>query len=33
MKDNETVNIIGWGKYNLSLKEYNYGYFDYKKIT
>ena len=33
MKDNETEKIIGWGNYNLSLKEYNYGYFDYKKMT
>ena len=33
MKDNETVKIIGWGTYTLSLKEYNYGYFDFKKMT
>ncbi len=32
MKDNETVKIIGWGTYTLSLKEYNYGYFDFKKM-
>ena len=33
MKENETVKIIGWGKYNLSVNEYNYGYFDFKKMT
>ncbi len=31
MKENETVKIIGWGNYNLSVNEYNYGYFDFKK--
>ena len=33
IKDNETIKIIGWGSYNLSPKEYNYGYFDFKKMT
>ena len=33
MKENETVKIIGWGNYNLSVNEYNYGYFDFKKMT
>ena len=33
MKENETVKIIGWGNYNLSINEYNYGYFDFKKMT
>ena len=33
MKENETIKIIGWGNYNLSINEYNYGYFDFKKMT
>jgi len=33
MKESETVKIIGWGNYNLSVTEYNYGYFDFKKMT
>ena len=33
MKKSETVKIIGWGNYNLSINEYNYGYFDFKKMT
>ena len=33
MKENKTVKIIGWGNYNLSINEYNYGYFDFKKMT
>ena len=33
MKESETVKIIGWGNYNLSVHEYNYGYFDFKKMT
>ena len=33
MKENETVKIIGWGNYSLSVNEYNYGYFDFKKMT
>jgi len=33
MKENETLKIIGWGNYNLSVNEYNYGYFDFKKMT
>ena len=33
MKENETIKIIGWGNYNLSVNEYNYGYFDFKKMT
>ena len=33
MKENETVKIIGWGNYNLSVNEYSYGYFDFKKMT
>ena len=33
IRDNETIKIIGWGSYNLSSKEYNYGYFDFKKMT
>ncbi len=33
MKESETVKIIGWGNYKLSVHEYNYGYFDYKKMT
>ena len=32
MKENETVKIIGWGIYTLSVNEYNYGYFDFKKM-
>ena len=32
MKENETLKIIGWGNYNLSVNEYNYGYFDFKKM-
>ena len=32
MKKNETIKIIGWGNYNLSVNQYNYGYFDYKKM-
>ena len=32
MKKNETIKIIGWGNYNLSVNQYNYGYFDYKKV-
>jgi hypothetical protein len=32
MKENETVKIIGWGNYTLSVNEYNYGYFDFKKM-
>ena len=33
MKESEIVKIIGWGNYNLSVNEYNYGYFDFKKMT
>ena len=33
MKKNESLKIIGWGNYNLSANEYNYGYFDFKKMT
>lgn len=33
MKENESLKIIGWGNYNLSVNEYNYGYFDFKKMT
>ena len=33
IKENETLKIIGWGNYNLSVNEYNYGYFDFKKMT
>jgi len=33
MNNNETIKIIGWGNYNLSPQEYNYGYFDFKKMT
>ena len=33
MNEKETVKIIGWGNYNLSVKKYNYGYFDFKKMT
>ena len=33
INNNETIKIIGWGNYNLSPKEYNYGYFDFKKMT
>ena len=33
MKDNEIIKIIGWGNYNLSMKEYHYGYFNFKKMT
>ncbi|MAH88970.1 MAG: hypothetical protein CMJ06_02860 [Pelagibacterales bacterium] len=33
MNENETVKIIGWGNYNLSVNEYSYGYFDFKKMT
>ena len=33
MRENETVKIIGWGNYTLSVNEYNYGYFDFKKMT
>ena len=33
MKESETVKIIAWGNYNLSVTEYNYGYFDFKKMT
>ncbi len=33
MKESETVKIIGWGNYNLSVTEYNYGYFNFKKMT
>ena len=33
MKENESIKIIGWGNYNLSVNEYNYGYFDFKKMT
>ena len=33
IKKNETVKIIGWGNYNLSINEYNYGYFNFKKMT
>ena len=33
MKENETIKIIGWGNYSLSVNEYNYGYFDFKKMT
>ena len=33
MKENETIKIIGWGNYKLSTNEYNYGYFDFKKMT
>ncbi len=33
MKESETIKIIGWGNYNLSVNEYNYGYFDFKKVT
>ena len=33
MKESETIKIIGWGNYNLSVTEYNYGYFDFKKVT
>lgn len=33
MKEDETTKIIGWGNYNLSIYEYNYGYFDFKKMT
>ena len=33
MKESETVKIIGWGNYNLSVNEYNYGYFEFKKMT
>ena len=29
MKENKTIKIIGWGNYNLSINEYNYGYFDF----
>ena len=32
IKENETVKIIGWGNYNISENEYNYGYFDFKKM-
>ena len=32
MKENESLKIIGWGNYNLSVNEYNYGYFDFKKM-
>ena len=31
MKESKTIKIIGWGNYNLSVNEYNYGYFDFKK--
>ncbi len=30
---NETVKIIGWGNYSISINEYKYGYFDFKKMT
>ena len=33
MKDNEIIKIIGWGNYNLSMKEYHYRYFNFKKMT
>ena len=33
MKESKTIKIIGWGNYNLSVNEYNYGYFDFKKMT
>ena len=33
MKDNEIIKIICWGNYNLSMKEYHYGYFNFKKMT
>ena len=33
IKESETIKIIGWGNYNLSVNEYNYGYFDFKKMT
>ena len=33
MKENESLKIIGWGNYNLSVNEYNYGYFEFKKMT
>ncbi len=33
MKESETVKIIAWGNYNLSVTEYNYRYFDFKKMT
>ena len=33
MKKNETVKIIGWGNYSISKNEYNYEYFDFKKMT
>ena len=33
MKENESLKIIGWGNYNLSVNEYNYGYFNFKKMT
>ena len=33
IEKNVTIKTIGWGNYNLSINEYNYGYFDYKKMT
>ena len=33
MTEGKTIKIIGWGHYTLSAKKYNYGYFDFKKMT
>ena len=32
-KEDNFSKIIGWGNYILSKKKYNYGYFDFKKMT
>ena len=32
IKENETVKVIAWGNYNLSVSEYNYGFFDFKRM-
>ena len=33
MTEGKTIKIIGWGHYTLTTKKYNYGYFDFKKMT
>ena len=33
MQDNKSTKTIGWGIYTLSEKNYNYKYFDFKRVT
>ena len=33
IQENKITKTIGWGTYSLSEKNYNYKYFDYKRVT